>query len=233
MSRWVSSKPDYFLASPRVRKRLRVARPREFPHHDTDHRAIVAKIWVRGERRRLETYRRNAKRNPLLCELPRPLRQSEQLFEELRSTVARRERRSHPQMSWISDRTWALVGNRASARLRRNGSLMGRVSRQLGRRIGSSLQQDRKERARRAGAAIEAALADSDLQLGWDKAKRWHREARGAPAQPNFQSHAVDGKADHGESETLFDWSPPGDQFRLMFLDYSMLGMTSLMTRKS
>ncbi|EJK60561.1 hypothetical protein THAOC_19061 [Thalassiosira oceanica] len=182
MGRWVSSKPDYFLASPRVRKRLRVARPREFPHHDTDHRAIVAKIWVRGERRRLETYRRNAKRNPLLRELPRPLRQSEQLFEELRSTVARRERRSHPQMSWISDRTWALVDNRA--RLRRNGSLTGRVSRQLGRRIGSSLQQDRKERARRAGAAIEAALADSDLQLGWDKAKR---------------------------CETLFEGPPPGD----------------------
>ncbi|EJK70137.1 hypothetical protein THAOC_08530 [Thalassiosira oceanica] len=44
-----------------------------------------------------------------------------------------------------------------------------RVSHQLGRRIGTSLQQDRKERARRAREAIEAALADSDLQLGRGK----------------------------------------------------------------
>ncbi|EJK57216.1 hypothetical protein THAOC_22766 [Thalassiosira oceanica] len=59
---------------------------------------------------------------------------------------------------------------------KRNGSLTGR--------------QDKKEQARRAGEAIEAALADSDLQLGWDKAKRWYRVARGAPVQPYFKSMA-------------------------------------------
>ena len=35
-----------------------------------------------------------------------------------------------------------------------------------------------------------AALADSDLQLGWDKANRWYRVARGAPVQPYFKSMA-------------------------------------------
>ena len=141
MGRWVSSKPDYLLATPRARKRLRVARPRQLRHHATDHRAIVAKIWVRGGRKRMETYRRKARRNPLLRGLRKPLRQSEMLFEELRSTIARREQRSHPRNSWISERTWALVDTRA--RLRRNGSLTGRACCQSSRRINASFQMDR------------------------------------------------------------------------------------------
>ena len=116
---------------------MRVARPRQLRHHATDHRAIVAKIWVRGGRKRMETYRRKARRNPLLRGLRKPLRQSEMLFEELRSTIARREQRSHPRNSWISERTWALVDTRA--RLRRNGGLTGRACRQSSRRINASL----------------------------------------------------------------------------------------------
>ena len=217
LGRWISSKPDYLLAPPCVRKRLRVARPRQLRHHDTDHRAIVAKLWVRGGRRGMENYRRKARRNPLLNGLRRPLRRSEQLFEELRHTVARREQRSHPRNAWISARTWALVDNRT--RLRRNGSLTGRACRQSSRRISASFQTDRVARARRAGEAIKAALDDNDTKLAFEEAKRWYRAARDTPAQPSFQSMA---KQTEEREELYSKVPPPGEPIPIGVTPYAV-----------
>ncbi|EJK77954.1 hypothetical protein THAOC_00175, partial [Thalassiosira oceanica] len=76
-----------------------------------------------------------------------------------------------------------------------------RVSHQLGRRIGTSLQQDRKERARRAREAIEAALADSDLQLGRGKGKAM---VPGGSGRTCTALLPVDGgEADRGEMATI------------------------------
>ncbi len=60
----VSTRPDYFLAREREKRRfwnVVLHRPR---HHDTDHGAIVASLYVRSERK-MKAYRKRRQRFPL------------------------------------------------------------------------------------------------------------------------------------------------------------------------
>ena len=62
--RWVSSRPDYFLAqenSRRCFRRVVLKMPR---HHDSDHRAVIASIYG-GPLRRIKAYRRRRSRFPI------------------------------------------------------------------------------------------------------------------------------------------------------------------------
>jgi hypothetical protein len=155
LGRWVSTKPNYFLADTAVRrlfKKVVIRRPR---HHDSDHRAIIATFWG-GQEKRLRSYQRRVASIPLRMPQFGPLSEMETIFEEMKEEVDGTSKRDLPHNQWISDRTWALVDHRAM--LKTWGSLQQRGGRNLSRRINASFQQDRMARAENAATEIEAQL---------------------------------------------------------------------------
>ena len=84
--RWVSSQCDYFLGREIDRRRFCSIGLWMPSHHDSDHRAIVAKIYS-GSEKRMKAYQR--RRHHFPTKLPRgPQGELETLFEELRLDVA-------------------------------------------------------------------------------------------------------------------------------------------------
>ena len=158
LGRWVSTKPDYFLADTAVRrlfKKVVIRRPR---HHDSDHRAIIATFWG-GQEKRMRNYRRRVASIPLRMPQFGPLPEMETIFEELKEEVGGTSKRDLPHNQWISDRTWALVDYRAMLKTR--GSLQQRGERNLSRRINASFRQDRMARAENAAQENDEMLATS------------------------------------------------------------------------
>jgi hypothetical protein len=87
--------------------------------------------------------------------------------------------RERPANRWISDKTWATIDKRAT--LRRQGTLLLRVARQLGRKIKASLAADCKQRAANAAADIEGHLGAGDLKEAWRTLKGWYGSAEDRP----------------------------------------------------
>ncbi|HEY9816329.1 MAG TPA: hypothetical protein V6D20_11100 [Candidatus Obscuribacterales bacterium] len=46
------------------------------------------------------------------------------------------------------------------------------------------MQKDRKKRTEAAGAAIEPALQNDDLQEAWMRLKAWYKDASDRPPKP-------------------------------------------------
>ena len=183
LGRWISSKPDYAITTPRGRKRVRRVRIVWPRHHDSDHRAIILNL-KRGNIRRLRKYRRQLQTFPLTP--ARPLTEPENVFEALKASVERPKPRELQSNGWISTETWDLIDRRAA--LRKYGSLTQRVERQLGRRIKQSLKSDRQERARKAGVEITDHLSNGELKDAWSVAKRWYRLASETAPKPCYHS---------------------------------------------
>jgi hypothetical protein len=79
--RWVSSQCDYFLGRETDHRRIRSIGLRIPSHHDSDHCAIVAKIYS-GSEKKMKAYQRQRHHFPI--KLPRgPQGELETLFEEL------------------------------------------------------------------------------------------------------------------------------------------------------
>ena len=57
-------------------------------------------------------------------------------------------------------------------------------ARQLSRWIRASFKADNEARVEAAGTDIEAALAMSDVQTAWTRAKAWYRQASGRSPKP-------------------------------------------------
>lgn len=188
LGRWVSTKPDYFLARVESRKRIRNVKLRRLRHHSTDHRAIIATIWS-GRREWMSSYRRKVGRNPLLSQLVRPLSEAEEIVERLRATIPKQTRQERHQNSWISSDTWDLVDRRA--RLRRYGSLQGNGY-ALTRQINASFRRDRERRAEKAAEDIEYWLNSPELPGNlkecWNIARGWYRSASDRAAKPCYLS---------------------------------------------
>jgi hypothetical protein len=83
---------------------------------------------------------------------------------------------------WVSDATWRLVDQRAELKRRDTPS---EVLKEVNDKIHRSLKRDRKTRVTDAGAEIEAALDSDDLQLAWDIAKGWYRNASPRAPKPS------------------------------------------------
>eukprot|EP00957_Ditylum_brightwellii_P013152 993245-Ditylum_brightwellii.AAC.1 len=120
MGRWISSKPDYFLAQEKDRRRLRRVAVRFPRHHDSDHRAIVAQIYG-GVLKRMKRYWQQHHR--FLIRLPQfgPRTEAESTFEGLKAAVEKPPTRKRLAKAWISPTTWMLVDTQAM--LKRSGRL--------------------------------------------------------------------------------------------------------------
>ncbi len=139
-------------------------------HHDSDHRAIVAKIYS-GAEKKLKAYQRRFSKFPI--RLPRgPQGKLETLFEELCLDVAPPLERERPKNQWISDSTWVLIDQWVA--LRQAGKLNQCGACVIGRRIKAALKGNRKQRAVTLGENIEGLLAAGEVKEAWRCLKGWY-----------------------------------------------------------
>ncbi len=168
--RWVSSQCDYVLGREINRRRFCSVALWMPCHHDSDHRAVVAKIYS-GAEKKLKAYQRRFSKFPI--RLPRgPQGELETLFEELCLDVAPPPMRERPKNQWISDSTWVLINQRAA--LRRAGKLNQCGARVIGRCIKAALKGGRKQRAATVGDKIEGLLATGEVKEAWRCLKGWY-----------------------------------------------------------
>ena len=117
---------------------------------------------------------------------PRPLTEGDAMFEELAEAVGEVPKRERPDHDWIRGGTWKLIDERAT--LRKEGNLTQAEGRRLTRRIHKSLNDDRRERALRAGHAIMAALRDGDWRKGYGTLRAWTKECDPASSRPCYDT---------------------------------------------
>ena len=108
------------------------------------------------------------------------------MFEELAEAVGEVPKRERPDHDWIRGGTWKLIDERAT--LRKEGNLTQAEGRRLTRRIHKSLNDDRRERALRAGHAIMAALRDGDWRKGYGTLRAWTKECDPASSRPCYDT---------------------------------------------
>ena len=180
----ISSQCDYLMARVSTRRRFRRVRLVDPRYHDSDHRAIVARISS-GCRRDMQQYRRNRQHFPITLPRNGPRTELESLFEELQSDCEAPPIRDRPANAWISQSTWSLVDRRAS--MRKSGTLSQQYSRILGRSIRQSLKDDRALRAANVADEVETHLEAGDPKEAWRRIKGWYRSVEDRPPKPNYQ----------------------------------------------
>ena len=89
--RWVRSRPDYILFSAQERRRIKRCRWVLPPHHNSDHRALIVKVWgSRGIKRYVK------ERETLLVQPPeaRERLEGKEIFTRLAATISKPEKKN-------------------------------------------------------------------------------------------------------------------------------------------
>ena len=111
------SKLDFFLCREKERRRftrLRWARPTQ---HNSDHRALIAKLTP-GDTKGMKRYRKGLEKCPLNLPTFGPLTEGENVVEVLQDTVVKPTPREFAENQWIRPSTWSLIDKRAGERMR-------------------------------------------------------------------------------------------------------------------
>eukprot|EP00957_Ditylum_brightwellii_P112015 8541747-Ditylum_brightwellii.AAC.1 len=152
MGRWISLKPDYFLAQEKDRRRFRQVSVRFPRHHDSDHRAIVTRIYG-GPLQRMKRYRQRHHQFPIRLPPFGPRTEAESTFEGLKVAVAKPPVRKRPAKAWISPTTWSLINTQA---MMQQSKQLPQARRQvLTQQIRALLKEDQKQRAANVASEIE------------------------------------------------------------------------------
>ncbi len=181
--RWVSSQCDYVLERVTNLGRWFWCVSVRMPFcHNSDHRALVAKIRVGGGGE-MAKYQKQYQCFPL--KIPQgPCTELASKYQELRLDIIPCPMRECPANQWILDKTWAAIDKQAT--LRRQGRLTTCVAHQMGREIKSFLVADCKQRAANATSTIESHLSTGAVKEAWRALKGWYRsaEVQSPPACP-------------------------------------------------
>jgi hypothetical protein len=201
---WCYSQPDYILGNEHITKRLgRVAfcSPR---FHDLDHWAVITTFWG-GSTHWLKSYQLNRQRFPLKLSQGGETEHT-QTFSLLVAECIKPELRKGHGNDWISDKTWALVGQRTA--LRQVGKLLRAEGRWTKRLIWASLHNDRVACTKGIGNAIEVELAKGDVHEALRLLKGWYRAALETVARPCPQTMA---RQTEDRLELYWQRDSPGD----------------------
>jgi hypothetical protein len=173
---WCYSQPDYVLGNKHIMKRLRRVAFCSPRFHDSDHRAVVATFWGWSVCW-LKSYQHDREET-----------EHTKMFSCLVAECIKSELRKWHGNDWISDKTWALVGQWTA--LRRVGKLLCAEGRRSKCLIWASLHNDRAARTKGFGNAIEGELAKGDMQEAFCLLKGWYRVASETLARPCPQTMA-------------------------------------------
>ena len=144
------------------------------PHHNSDHK-IVLGCLTSASLTEHNSYLGGRKRWPMRP--PTKPTHVDKTFAALRRAAPKAQPRAARRNTCILEETWRLVDERVSAlRDPRKGQAL---KRQLGRAVKASLAADRKQRADKAGAEVEALVgADPPLiQEAWHHIQGWYKAA--------------------------------------------------------
>ena len=201
----VRARCDYLLGTDRrMFTNVSIRDPRLFT---SDHLMVHGSLLLNSSRRHSLAYVRARKRFPLQPPKGGTMTRADALFQALKLNITpptHAEKRA--SRAWISAPTWNLVDQRSALQKVANHSRV--EARRLSRSIHQSFRDDRKERAARAGADIEAALTAGKLQDSWKMMQAWYREASDRPQLPSRGDLA----AVTLERQDLYSRrTPPGD----------------------
>lgn len=107
-----------------------------------------------------------------------PISKVDDRFEEIISLKSKPKKREPGEyLSWIQEKTWTLIDQRANTK---SGPLKSLLNKQIRRR----LKIDRKRRARLVGEEIERLIKENKVQEAWIRFRRCYHQASGKPPKP-------------------------------------------------
>ena len=152
----------------------------KIPRFDTDHTMLVATLSlcsVKHHRR----YVRCRSKYPLQSPSGDARNEADVLLEDLLKAKERKEKTDGRKASWVSDATWKLVSQKASARKRGDR----RALRSLKVLVRRSFRKDRRNRAKVAALEAQQYLAGGEIRKAFGAIKGWYRDAGPRPAKPS------------------------------------------------
>jgi hypothetical protein len=155
-------------------------------YHDSDHRAVIATFWG-GSARWLKSYWRDQQHFPLQLSQGEETEQTK-MFSRLVAECVKPKLHKRQGNDWISDKTWALVGQQTT--LRQVGKMSYTERRRTKCNIWASLCNNRVARTQGVGKAIEAELEKGDVQETFRLLKGWYQAASETMARPCPQTMA-------------------------------------------
>ena len=155
------------------------------PRFETDHRAIVCTLRL-GSVKHHQRYVRSRSSFPIPSPSDSAGNQGDRLLSELQSAVKSQSSNGR-NASWISNDTWRLIDQKASARK------LGQSDRvhSLKKLVRKSLQKDRTARAARAAAEAQSFLEEGDMRNAFGALKGWYRDYGPRPPKPSMEDIAV------------------------------------------
>ena len=162
---------DYILGTDRRLFRNVIVRD---PRHNSDHYMVLGCL---PSAPLSETKRYLGGRKRWLVRPPVKPSRTDELFAALRRAVPRAKPREARRNAWISAKTWRLINERVSARQDPQYGTVYR--RRMGKALQAGLAADRRRRADKAEAEVEALVkADPPLiQEAWYRLQGWYKAA--------------------------------------------------------
>jgi hypothetical protein len=155
-------------------------------YHNLDHRAVIATFWG-GSTRRLKSYQCDRQRFPLQLSQREETEQTK-MFSRLVAECVKPKLCKRQGNDWISNKTWALVGQRTA--LRQVGKMSRTEGRRMKRLIWASLRNNRAACTKGVSNMIKAELEKGDVQEAFCLLKGWYRAASETVVRPCPQTIA-------------------------------------------
>jgi hypothetical protein len=175
------------------------------PHFDSDHRLIQAKLYLQPKEEHRNYVSKRTK-----FPITSPINQqnkADEILKELMETVKSADVQKQSEdrkTSWISDETWQLIDQKASARKSGNDERAKEIAKELRR----SLNRDRQRRMDKVAEEIESYLTADNPKEAYRKLQGWYKQRSGRPPKPTYRDEEITRK----EYEKLFGAEePPGE----------------------
>jgi hypothetical protein len=150
----------------------------------SNHRLLKTTLQLRPEKEHKAYVRRRA-RFPIITP-PEQHNEADKILCKLAETVPRdpqKEKDDGRKNSWISEATWKLIDQKASAR--KNGNTT--QAKEIGKQLRRSLKKDRQSRSDKVAEEIEACLVDDNVKEAYGKLQGWYKQRSGHVPKPTYK----------------------------------------------
>jgi hypothetical protein len=178
------TQPDYIMARAGDMSQFQGVGFRSPRFLHSDHRAVVANIWV-GRKGRLKKYPRARQKFPLSLP-PGPKDLNTALFDALAAKCVDPKPTRAPGKEWVSEGTWKLIRKRSS--LLSSGKIRQTAGRRMKREVLAALKEDKRRLTAEVGEKIVSEVGEGNVQEAFRHLKGWYRNASETQARPCHQT---------------------------------------------
>jgi Reverse transcriptase (RNA-dependent DNA polymerase) len=195
------SRVDYIMSTDRKPFfSFRLKEPRLF---NSDHRCLVVE-QVLGRQKDETEYVKGRSRYPIEKKKENEMNKADRHLESLTLLVKKEKTQNNRVNSWIDEKTWELIDQKAAAK--RKGSV--ELARKLGKAIRKALTKDRKDRVDRKAEEIQELLDDNQPAMAFAALKGWYKAISGKPSKPTIS----DSNTTTAEYEKLYQAEQPAGE---------------------